>query len=177
MNYPYKRKMVKLSVILLFWTLALPILFSCSRDRKEEIAPAALDKGMEAVVMEKLAGMKEEIELVSFIGEGCPTCLTAVSLYDGIASLHPKVTHRNLSVSDSEEAGKMGISMVPAVAVTRGGDFGIRFYGLPAGLEFEPFIETIRNLSDGTPDLSASAAESLATLNVPINITIFVDPT
>lgn len=74
-----------------------------------------------------------------------------------------------------------GIDKVPAIAVLGGPggkrDFGIRFFGVPSGYEFGTLIEDIAMVSRQRSDLSATTRETLARLQAPLHIQVFVTPT
>jgi glutaredoxin-like protein len=79
------------------------------------------------------------------------------------------------------EATLYRIDKAPAIVVlgdeTGRRDFGIRFYGSPAGYEFATLIEDIRMASRGTTDLSPATVETLRHLTTPLHLQVFVTPT
>ena len=82
---------------------------------------------------------------------------------------------------DAARAGQLGIDKAPAVAVLGGEsgrhDFGIRFFGSPAGYEFGTLIEDIRMASAGVTDLSPDTVDALSRLTTPLHMKVFVTPT
>lgn len=82
---------------------------------------------------------------------------------------------------DAAEAARYRIDKAPAIVVLGGEsgqtDFGIRFYGSPAGYEFATLIEDLRMASTGATDLSAGTVEALAHLTAPLHLQVFVTPT
>ena len=79
------------------------------------------------------------------------------------------------------EAALYRIDKAPAIAVlgdeSGRRDFGIRFYGSPAGYEFATLIEDVRMASEGTSDLSSATVNALSHLSAPLHLQVFVTPT
>jgi glutaredoxin-like protein len=79
------------------------------------------------------------------------------------------------------EGSLYGIDKTPAIVVlgdeSGRKDFGIRFFGAPAGYEFATLIEDIRMASTGTTDLGEGTIDALAHLTMPLNLQVFVTPT
>jgi glutaredoxin-like protein len=73
------------------------------------------------------------------------------------------------------------IDEAPAIAVlgdeSGRRDFGIRFYGSPAGYECATLIEDTRMVSRGTGDLSPATIDGLRHLSLPLHLQVFVTPT
>ena len=66
---------------------------------------------------------------------------------------------------------------VPATAVRDGKDYGIRFYGLPAGYEFSTLLDAIVEVSKGDSRLRPESREKLAKIAQPVHLEVFVTPT
>ena len=83
--------------------------------------------------------------------------------------------------TDPAEARLYGIDKVPAVVVLGGEsgrrDFGIRFFGSPAGYEFATLIEDTQMASRGITDLAEETIEALSHLTAPLHLQVFVTPT
>jgi glutaredoxin-like protein len=56
-------------------------------------------------------------------------------------------------------------------------DYGIRYYGIPAGYEFSTLINDIMMVSRGESGLSAETKAYLAGLTQPLHLQVFVTPT
>jgi glutaredoxin-like protein len=84
-------------------------------------------------------------------------------------------------VADREAVDKYAIRRIPATVVMRAGaqpkDYGIRFYGIPAGYEFTTLIEDIIMVSRGESGLAPASRELLSTLKEPLHVQVFVAPT
>ena len=84
-------------------------------------------------------------------------------------------------VADQAVADQYGIDKIPAMAVLRGGDqpkdYGIRFYGIPSGYEFNSLIEAIMMVSQGESGLSEATKQQVRALTKPVHVQVFVTPT
>jgi alkyl hydroperoxide reductase subunit AhpF len=95
-----------------------------------------------------------------------------------VASLSPLLTVTPVStLTDPERARTRGIARTPAIAVLGAEDYGLRFYGMPAGYEFATLLEMIVVASRGAGDLSARTRQVLTGLRTPAHIQVFVTPT
>jgi len=81
--------------------------------------------------------------------------------------------------TDDETFEAYGIREVPATVLQGPGgiDYGIRFYGIPAGYEFRTLMEDLVDVSRGTTSLSEKTKEALQSLAVDAHIQVFVKPT
>ena len=80
-------------------------------------------------------------------------------------------------ILDKEKVAAYGVDKVPATVVRNGKDYGIRFYGMPAGYEFSTVLDAILDVSKGESGLGAESKEKLAQLNQPVHLEVFVTPT
>jgi alkyl hydroperoxide reductase subunit AhpF len=78
---------------------------------------------------------------------------------------------------DKEKVAQYGVDKVPATVIQNGKDFGIRFYGLPAGYEFSTILDAILAVSKGDSGLLLASREKLAQLTQPLHLEVFVTPT
>jgi alkyl hydroperoxide reductase subunit AhpF len=69
------------------------------------------------------------------------------------------------------------VNKVPATIIHNGRDYGLRFYGLPAGYEFLPLLDAILATSKGDSGLLATTRSKLAQLTQPLHLKVFVTPT
>lgn len=79
-------------------------------------------------------------------------------------------------VTDRPRVEEFGIDKIPAIAVLGEGDrdYGIRFFGVPAGYEFSSLLEAIKMVASGDSGLSPEAREALRGLKKPVHIQVFV---
>jgi alkyl hydroperoxide reductase subunit AhpF len=78
---------------------------------------------------------------------------------------------------DKEKVAEYGVDNVPATVVRNSKDYGIKFYGIPAGYEFATFLEAILNVSKGDSGLKPKTREKLAAVTEPVHLQVFVTPT
>ena len=110
-------------------------------------------------------------------------CPQTESMLNEVAALSDKITveKRNFSL-DKEAVAQYQIDKIPAIAIVRGADgerrdYGIRYYGIPAGHEFSSFVADIGNVSSGESGLAPESKQTLATLKRPVHIQVFSTPT
>ena len=80
-------------------------------------------------------------------------------------------------VKNGDEDIKYNIKKIPAIAITGIKDYGIRYYGVPAGYEFAAFMDDIIDVSKGTTSLPENIKKKLAEIKKPVHIQVFVSPT
>ena len=78
---------------------------------------------------------------------------------------------------DREMVAQFGVDKVPATVIMNGKDYGIRFYGLPAGYEFSTILDAIIAVSKGDSGLLPASQVKLSQLSAPLHLEIFVTPT
>jgi len=119
------------------------------------------------------------VKLVVFTQEfECAHCRENTSLAKEVASLSDRLdieVHDFLL--DKEVVERYGVDKIPAIAVEGEKDYGVRFYGVPAGYEFSSFIEAIKSVSAGESGLALKTKETLAGLKDPLHLQVFVSPT
>lgn len=95
-----------------------------------------------------------------------------------VAGLSPTI-HLNAHsiVAEPEAAQTLGIVRTPATAIMGAQDYGIRFYGMPAGYEFATLLELIVAASQGRAPISESSRQVLVGLQSDVHIQVFVTPT
>jgi glutaredoxin-like protein len=131
-----------------------------------------------AHVKEQLqANMKDPVKLIVFTQElECEFCKESRELVLEVASFVPDKVKVEVYdfVKDAEKAKEYSVDKVPAIAIVGAKDYGIRYYGIPYGYEFNPFIDNIINVSKGTTNLSDETKAKLKTLDKPVHIQVFV---
>ncbi|HUX11313.1 MAG TPA: hypothetical protein VMW51_11765 [Terriglobia bacterium] len=80
-------------------------------------------------------------------------------------------------ILDKEKVAEYGVDKVPATVVRNGKDYGIRYYGMPAGYEFATVLDAILDVSKGESGLAAESKKRLAGLTQPVHLEVFVTPT
>ena len=130
-----------------------------------------------AYVRKTLDGMKGEVRLTLFSRDGgeCKYCGETEGLLSDIASAAPQVKVEILSLKkDAARARELGIDKVPGIALVGKKDYNLRYFGLPSGYDFIPFVETVRAVGDDNPGVSQESAAMLAKLAKPVQLSVFV---
>ena len=140
---------------------------------------AFLQESDKAVIKERLSEMRSKVTLRYFTQEiECEFCQETHELLQEVTALDDKI---KLEVFDftknADEARKYKIDKIPATVVMNSGDFGIRFYGIPAGYEFSSFLEAIIMVSQGESGLSQESKNFLKEVKAPVHMQVFVTPT
>ena len=129
-------------------------------------------------IKEKLQqNMKAPVRIIVFTQEmECQFCKEARQLAEEAASLVPDKIKAEIYdlVKNTEKAKEYDVDKVPAIAIVGTKDYGIRYYGVPYGYEFNPFIDNIINVSKGTTDLSEDTKTKLESLDKLVHIKVFV---
>jgi len=109
----------------------------------------------------------------------CDTCLTAEGLLKEVKSISPEKIKLEIysPIIDRAAAEAYKIERVPTIVIEGDKDYGIRYVGLPAGLEFSTLINGIIQVSKRRPRLSEKTVEMLQAIDIPIEIMVFVTTT
>lgn len=136
--------------------------------------------------------MQAPVKLVFFTkAEDCEYCELTQQLLEELAQLSNKIALETHDFArDQGAVTEYGIARVPAVAIVRQNtqliegvgtvrdrDYGIRFYGVPAGYEFAALISDIFDVSRGESGLSEQSKLMLAQLKEPLHLQVFSTPT
>ena len=140
---------------------------------------AILSEEIRHRLQEELKGLSRKVKLVVFTQEfECEYCRENTALAQEAASLSDKVDIEVYNfVLDKEAVERYKVDKIPAIVVEGGKDYGIRFYGVPAGYEFTSLIEAIKAVSAGDSGLAPETKEALKGLKEPVHLQVFVTPT
>lgn len=130
-------------------------------------------------IKDRLEEMTEPVRLVNFTQElECPGCRETGMLLKELVELSDKLAlvQHNYQL-DREQVAAFKIDRIPATAVVGAKDYGIRFYGLPAGYEFATLLDDIIFVSKGASGLSAAAVERVRAIDKPVHLEVLVTPT
>jgi len=122
-------------------------------------------------------GLKDPVRIVLFTQEiECQFCKEARELVQEVASLAPDKIKAEIYdfVKDEGRVKEFNIDKVPAIAILGSRDYGIRYFGIPYGYEFNTFIDNIINVSKGATNLSEETKKKLALMEKPVHIQVFV---
>ncbi len=131
----------------------------------------------------KLVFFKQELE--------CEYCPITQQILEEVVTLSDKIKLQvHNTAIDKEQAAAYQIARIPAIAVVRvetrttngrpetfDRDYGIRFYGVPAGFEFASLLGDILDVSAGDSGLSPASKNALAQLKDPVHLQVFTTPT
>lgn len=136
--------------------------------------------------------LQEPVKLVFFTQAlDCDYCPLTQQVLEEVTGLSDKITLQTHNFAiDKDQALEYKIARVPAVALvrvetqmidgiakTRDRDYGIRFYGVPAGYEFATLISDIFDVSHGDSGLNGQSKAMLAQLTEPLHLQVFSTPT
>jgi len=132
----------------------------------------------EAVVKEfsRIAG---PVTLTVFAsGLGPESNAQTVALIKEVAALDDRISVAVLNPHiEREEAATYGVDVTPAVVVEGARDYGIRFFGIPAGYEFSNLIDSVVSVSSGEAGLGEDTTAALRGLTEDVVIKVFSTPT
>ncbi len=116
------------------------------------------------------------VKLIMFTQEfECQYCQLTHELLTELSELSDKINIEIYDfVKDKEKVKAYNIDKIPAIVVEGEKDYGIRFFGVPAGYEFSTLIEDIIDVSKGTTSLSDETKQALKNLEKPVHIQAFV---
>jgi alkyl hydroperoxide reductase subunit AhpF len=115
--------------------------------------------------------------------QDCPYCSQTGQLLDEITALSSKL---KVQIYDTEKdmdmVKKYSVTGTPCIVVAgrQNGtivDYGIRFYGIPAGNELGSLVNNIQMVSMRDSGLERETKKYLATLKTPIHLEVFITPT
>jgi glutaredoxin-like protein len=134
------------------------------------------DKG---AITDVLKVMVDPVKLVHFTQEiSLQYGRETRELLEELAGLSDKLSVEIYNVLlDKEKVAEYGVDKAPATVVRNGKDYGIRFYGLPAGYEFSTLLDAITAVSKGDSGLGEETREKLKAISQPVHLQVFTTPT
>ena len=104
---------------------------------------AILNEDVRSKVQEEFEGLSGKVKLVVFTQEfECAHCRENTSLAQEVAALSDQLDIEVYNFAlDNEMVERYEVDKIPAIAVEGEKDYGVRFYGVPAGYEFTNLIE------------------------------------
>ena len=109
----------------------------------------------------------------------CDTCPITESLLKEVERISPEKIKLEIysPMINRAVAEAYKIERVPTIVIEGDKDYGIRYVGLPAGLEFSTLINGIIQVSKRRPRLSEKTTQMLQAIDIPIEIMVFVTTT
>ncbi len=135
-----------------------------------------LKEDQQKKLKQKFKELDGNVKLVVFTQEmECRYCEETRQLMEDLAGLSDKMDVEVYDfVSDTDKVEKYKIDKIPATVIEGEKDYGIRFYGIPAGYEFVSLTNTIMAVSKGESDLSEETRAALKKLKDPVHIQVFI---
>src|SRR6516225_8727218 len=125
-------------------------------------------------IQERLKGLINPVKLVHFTQElNLEYGREARQLLEELVALSDKLSLEVYNfLLDKDKVSEFSVDKVPATVVRNGKDYGIRFYGLPAGYEFVTLLDAILSVSQGDSGLKPENKERLAMVNQPVHLQV-----
>lgn len=136
--------------------------------------------------------LKNPVKLVFFSQAlDCEYCPLTQQILEEVVGLSDNVKLQTFNFAiDKDQVAQFHIERVPAIAVVRvetkmvdgkqetfDRDYGIRFYGVPAGYEFASLLGDIQDVAAGDSGLNPQSRAALAELKEPLHLQVFTTPT
>ncbi len=124
--------------------------------------------------------LKDPVTIVHFTQElDCQYCSETKQLLKEVAELSDKIHLEVYNAQIDEEKMKeyeidRVPARVPATVIRNEKDFGIRYYGIPAGYEFASLLEDIVDVSNHKLDVEPAVLEKISSIDRPVDIWVFV---
>ena len=125
---------------------------------------------------EMLAKVPNPVRMVLFTQESeCQFCKDALGLAQELRGLSDRLSLEVYDLQkDVAKAAEYRVDKVPAFVVAGDRDYGIRYYGVPAGFEFSTLLSLIELVGARNGGLKPETMTKLAGLTSPADIQMFV---
>jgi glutaredoxin-like protein len=119
------------------------------------------------------------VRIVMFTQEfECEFCKVTRELLEEVSGLSDKIfLDVHDFVKEADLAKNYGVDKIPATLLLGDRDYGIRFYGVPAGYEFSTLIEDVIDVGSREPGLSKEVLDLLFRVDRPVHIQVMISPT
>ena len=130
-------------------------------------------------VIDLFKDIEKDVKIVMFTQEAeCPHCEMTRTMLEEVSGLSGKVSFEvHDFVADSDLAKKYRVDKIPAIVLLGDRDYGIHFYGVPAGYEFNVLIQDIMDVGGRNPGLSKEVMTELAKVDQPVHLQVLISPT
>jgi glutaredoxin-like protein len=137
------------------------------------LIPEERKQHVQAELNEKLIN---KVKVIVFTQENeCAMCKETRELVEEIGRLSNKIEVAIYDlVRDKEKATLYRVNKVPAIVFLGEKEYGIRYYGLPFGYEFQTFLDDLLNVSSRNSGLLEETKARLKTIDKPVHIQVFV---
>ena len=123
--------------------------------------------------------IKNDVRIVMFTQEmECPHCEMTRTMLEEVSGLSDKISLEvHDFVAEKDLAKKYGVDKIPATVLVGDKDYGIRFYGVPAGYEFTVLVEEIRDIGKRDTGLNKKVLAEVAKIDKPVHLQVLISPT
>ena len=130
-------------------------------------------------IRQRLASMVNPVRLVHFTQElNLEYGREAQQLLKELAGVSEKLSLEVYNyLLDKEKVAEYRVDKVPATVIRDGKDYGLRYFGIPAGYEFSALLDAILSVSKGDSGLKEETRQKLQQLTEPLHLQVFVTPT
>lgn len=140
---------------------------------------AILEDKQKEQLKEIFQRLDREVRVLLFSQEfECPHCKLTREMIEEVAALSDKIKLSQLDFAlNQDEAEQHGVDKIPAIVIRGEKDYGIRYFGVPAGYEFTSVIEDLLMVSSQKHGLAPEALAELEKIDQPVRLQVFVSPT
>ena len=137
---------------------------------------AFINESQQKKLKEHFNELAGNVKLIVFTQEmECQYCKETRELMEEVTPLSDKISLEVYDFAkDKEIAEKYGIDKIPATVIEGEKDYGIRFFGIPAGYEFVSLIDAITTVSTRDTGLSDETKAALDQLATDVHIQVFI---
>jgi len=123
--------------------------------------------------------IEKDVKILMFTQEmECQHCEMTRTMLEEVSGLSDKVIFEvHDFVAEADLAKKYRVDKIPATVLLGDKDYGIHFYGVPAGYEFNVLIEDIMDVGKRDPGLSKEVMTELAKVDKPVHMQVLISPT
>lgn len=128
-------------------------------------------------IKKRLGGLKDPVKLIAFSSDKQGIHGKHIeSLAEEMATLSPKVNAEIYSLEKNPDmTEKYKVDKAPALILENIVGKQARFFGLPAGAEFNVFLSDLVDLSKGRPDLPDEIERKVKEITTPMHLQVFVN--
>jgi glutaredoxin-like protein len=125
---------------------------------------------------EIVAKVANPVRIILFTQESdCLFCKDAVGLAQELSGLSDRLAIEMHDLQkESEKAAEYHVDKAPAFVVAGDKDYGIRYYGVPAGFEFTTLLSLVELVGSRDSGLKPETKTKLSSLTSPADIQMFV---
>lgn len=137
-----------------------------------------IDSSMQEQVKMMFITLDAEVSIHLFTKDhDCLYCADTQTMVTQIANLSDKViVIQHKGDIESGKAEEMGVKFTPAIVLHGKGEYKVRFYGIPVGLEFGSLVGGIVAVSTGKTQYAEDLAEDIMSIDKPVHIQVFTTP-